>query len=186
METMENINKQVAGWIKSANGNGIKGTELALAAILHMQKTGDSTVFAKMGRVENKAYQRNLGLIAKAFGYKITEKGLVPAGKDVPKVSAGMTLDSKALDVLTKGAADKLKLGGTLLAKEFGWTKPEPAAEQEPEPAAEVLMIEGPAQAAPSVLDLVLSYMADMTVEELCKVQDRYIELMQQRMDAAA
>lgn len=50
---------------------------------------------------------------------------------------------------------------------------------------APILMVEGPA-VQNSVLDLVLAYMADMSVEDLGLVQLRYIELMNQRMDKAA
>lgn len=192
---MSNINKNVAAWIKSANGNGQRGTALALESLQHMAATGDSTVFAKLARVNNAAYVKNLKLIAKAFGYKIakldtTTPNLVPASKEVAKVSKGMVLDSKALDTLTKAVTDKLTLGGTLLAKEFGWTKPAPAAKPEPEAEPEtgaeetdapILMIEGP-KVENSVLDLVLAYMQDMGVPEI----DAIIAAGQARMTELA
>lgn len=197
---MTTITKSVASWIKSANGNGQKGLALALEAMLHGAVEGDSTVFAKMMRVDNAAYVKNLKLIAKVFGYKGAKLDtptphLVPIDKETPKFSKGMTLDSKALDILTAAVSDKLSLGSTTkLAALFPWLKPAPAPKAEPEPAAEpvedaepeVLMLPSPTPVQNSVLDLVLAYMADMTAEELMMVQARYGELMDQRIAEAA
>ena len=156
-------------------------------------ETGDSTVFAKMARVNNAAYVWNLKLIAKL---DTPTPVLVPVDKDTQKPSKGMTLNREALDTLTKAVADKLPLGGSNLAKEFGWVKPgkghnggpkldEVEPEPATEPAAPILMIVGP-EVQNSALDLVLAYMTDMTVADLGRVQERYVELMNAKLADAA
>lgn len=63
--------------------------------------------------------------------------------------------------------------------------KLEPTAGSDAAADAPILMIEGP-KVQNSVLDLVLAYMADMSVKDLGLVQLRYIELMNLKLGGAA
>lgn len=190
---MENLNKRVSGWIAGANGNGVKGTEIALAAIRHIPASGDSTLLARMFKVDNKAYQKNLTLIAAAFGMVVVkDKDGRPTGMRMKEKGVAMAIDPIALRKLEQAAEDKLPLGGSRIATLFGKPtveKPAPAAEPEPETeaeneteSAEILMLPAPAPDM-SLVEQIIAYVGDMPLQDLDAIMDaivlRKVELAQ-------
>uniref|UniRef100_UPI0035AEDAA9 hypothetical protein n=1 Tax=Paenirhodobacter enshiensis TaxID=1105367 RepID=UPI0035AEDAA9 len=190
---MENLNKRVSGWIAGANGNGVKGTEIALAAIRHIPASGDSTLFARMFKVDNKSYQKNLGLIAAAFGMVVVkDKDGRPTGMRMKEKGVAMAIDPIALRKLEQAAEDKLPLGGSRLATLFGKPKvekPAPVAEPEPEAeneteSAEILMLPAPDAVTPyTLVEQIIAYVGDMSLQDLDAIMDaivlRKVELAQ-------